>query len=111
MLSHPLINFEIIKCYQSEPKFNGVYSRNNLPKVKNGAYVMNLDECKSIEPRQVSLQVDDDNGSPSYDTTYFDSLVLEYIPIDFMLKEKKLVDYTSSFSPNRYEKNDKIITK
>ena len=51
MLSHPLINFEIIKCYQSEPKFNGVYSRNDLPKVKNGAYVMNLDECKSVEPR------------------------------------------------------------
>ena len=110
MLSHPLINFEIIKCYQNEPKFNGIYSRNNLPKVKNGAYVMNLDEGKSIEPRQVSLQVDD-NGSSSYNTTYFDSLVLEYIPIDFMLQEKNLVDYTSSFSPNRYEKNDKIITK
>ena len=29
MLSHPLVNFEIQKCYQNEPKFNGVYSRNN----------------------------------------------------------------------------------
>ena len=39
MLLYPLINFEIQKYYQNEPKFNGVYSRNNLPKIKNGAYV------------------------------------------------------------------------
>ena len=32
MLPHPLTNFEIQKYYQSKPKFNGVYSRNNLPK-------------------------------------------------------------------------------
>ena len=31
MLSHPLTNFEIQNYYQSEPRFNGVYSRNNLP--------------------------------------------------------------------------------
>ena len=31
-----------------KPKFNGVYSRNNLPKIKDGAYVINLDEYKSI---------------------------------------------------------------
>ena len=29
MLPHRLINFEIQKCYQKEPKFNGVYLRNN----------------------------------------------------------------------------------
>ena len=45
MPSHPLTNFEIQKYYQSEPRFNGVYSRNNLPKkAKDGAYVINLDE-------------------------------------------------------------------
>ena len=48
MPSHPLTNFEIQKYYQNEPKFNGVYSRNNLPKIKDGAYVINLDEFKSI---------------------------------------------------------------
>ena len=48
MLPHPLTSFEIQKYYQNEPKFNGVYSRNNLPKTKNGAYVTNLDEYKSI---------------------------------------------------------------
>ena len=34
MPSHPLTNFEIQKFYQNEPKFNGVYSRNNLPEKK-----------------------------------------------------------------------------
>ena len=29
--------------------------------------------------------------------------------IDFMLKGKSLPDYTNLFSPNDYEKNDKII--
>ena len=44
MLPHPLKNFKIQKYYQNEPKFNGVYSRNNLPKAKDGAYAMNLEE-------------------------------------------------------------------
>ena len=44
MLPHPLTNFEIQKYYQNEPKFNGVYSRNNLCKIKNSAYIVNLDE-------------------------------------------------------------------
>ena len=48
MLPHPLTNFEIQKYYQNEPKINGVYSRNNLPKMKDGTYVINLDESKSI---------------------------------------------------------------
>ena len=29
--------------------------------------------------------------------------------IDLMLKDKSLLDYTNSFSPNDYEKNDKIL--
>ena len=42
---HPLANFEIQKYYQNEPKFNGVYSRNNLTKkIKDGVYVINLDK-------------------------------------------------------------------
>ena len=45
---HPLTNFEVQKYYQNKPKFDGVYSRNNLPKKKNGTYVRNLDEYKSI---------------------------------------------------------------
>ena len=39
---HPLTNFEIQKYYQNEPRFNGVFSRNNLPKkIKDGTYVIN----------------------------------------------------------------------
>ena len=37
MLSHPLANFEIQKYYQNEPRTNGAYSRNNLPKIEDGA--------------------------------------------------------------------------
>ena len=48
MPSHSLTNFEIQKYYQDEPNFNGVCSRNNLPKIKDGAYVINLDEFNSI---------------------------------------------------------------
>ena len=38
MPPHPLTNFETQRCYQNERKFNGVYSRNNLPKIYNEAY-------------------------------------------------------------------------
>ena len=53
MPPHPLTNFEILKYCQSEPKLNGVYSRNNLPKIKDGAYVINLEEFKSIEFKSI----------------------------------------------------------
>ena len=46
MPPQPLTNFEIQKYYQNQPKFNGVYSRNNLPKIKDGTFVINLDEYK-----------------------------------------------------------------
>ena len=48
MPPHPLTYFEIQKYYQNEPKFNGVYSRNNLPKINGGAYVLNFDEYEPI---------------------------------------------------------------
>ena len=44
MLPHPLNNFEIQKYHQNEPRFNGIYSTDNLTKIKDGAYVINLDE-------------------------------------------------------------------
>ena len=43
-----LTNFEIGNCYQNEPKSNGIYSRNNLPKIKDQVHVINLDEYESI---------------------------------------------------------------
>ena len=48
MQAHPLTNFEIQKHYHNEPKFNGVFFKNSLPKNKDLTYVINLDEFKSI---------------------------------------------------------------
>ena len=49
MLPHPLTNFEIQKYYKNEPRFNGVFSRNNLhKKIKDGTYLINLDEYGDV---------------------------------------------------------------
>ena len=53
---HPLTNFEIQKYYQNEPRFNGDFSRNNLPKkIKDGAYVINLDENADVGTHWIAL--------------------------------------------------------
>ena len=70
----PLTNFEIQK-YQNEHRFNGVYSRDNLPKIKDGAYVINLNEYSDIGTHWVDLYVNDND-----DVTYFDSFGVEHIP-------------------------------
>ena len=55
---HPLTNIEVSEYYKNEPKFNGVYSRNNLPKaIKKGAYAINLDEYENTATHWVSLFV------------------------------------------------------
>ena len=36
MLPHSLNNFEIKKVYQCNRQFNGIFSRNNFSKIKNG---------------------------------------------------------------------------
>ena len=82
MLSHPLTNFEIQTYYQKEPKFHGVYSRNNLPKIKDGAYVINLDEYESIEAHLISLHLNSDNRRASYNAIYFDNFGGDHIPKD-----------------------------
>ena len=53
MPPHPLTTFEIPKYYENEPKFKSVYSRNNLRKIKDGTYVINLDEFESIETQRI----------------------------------------------------------
>ena len=72
---HPLTNIEISEYYKNEPRFNGVYSRNNLPnKIKKGAYVINLNEFENTGTHWVSLFV------KSKYTVYFNSFGVEYIP-------------------------------
>ena len=78
MPSHPLTNFEIQKYYPKEPKFNGFRSRNNLPKIKDGAYVINLDDYESVGPHWIALYVN------SKIVTYFDSVRVKHIPKEIM---------------------------
>ena len=78
MPPNPLTNFEIQKYYQNEPKFNGVYSRNNLSKVKDEVYIINLDDFRSIGTHWIALYVNTNK------IVYFDSIVysfgVEHIP-------------------------------
>ena len=138
MPPHPLPNFEIQSYYQNEPKFNGVFSRDNLlNKIKDGAYVINLDDYSDIGIHWIALYVKNN------DITYFDSFGVEHIPkeikkfidnkniianifriqaydsimcgyfciwfINFMFKGKNLTAYTNIFSPNSFKRNDDII--
>ena len=61
--------------YQNEPRFNGVYSRDNLSdKIKGGAYVMNLDEYSDIGTHWIALYANNKT------VTHFDSFGVEHIP-------------------------------
>ena len=60
MSLQPLTSFEKQKYYQNKPKFNGVYSNNNLLKRRNEAYVTNFDGHRSIAFHWIALYVNDD---------------------------------------------------
>ena len=124
--------------YQNGPRFIGVYTRDNLPdKIKDGGYVISLDEYSDIGTHWIALYVNNKTA------TYFDSFGIEYIPkevkkiignsniitniyrmqnydsimygyfyigfIDYMFMSKSLTDYTHLFSPSNFKKNDDII--
>ena len=83
---HLLTNFEISKYYKNEPRFNGVYSRDNLPKtIKKGAYVIDLDEYTDIGTHWIALYVQSTSAYETYVKTneviYFDSFGVEHIPL------------------------------
>ena len=135
---YPLTNFEIQAYYQNEPRFNGVFSRDNLPNtIKNSSYVINLDECHDIGTHWVALYVNNKT------VTHFDSFGVGHIPkeiikffdnentianifriqaydsimcgyfcigfINFTFNGNTLTDFTDIFSPNDFKKNDDII--
>ena len=123
------------KYYQNEPRFNGVFSRNNLPlKIKDGAYVVNLDEYADVGTHWIALFCNRN------ETVYFDMVLNMFLKklnnllgikaanifqvqandslmcgyfcirfIDVMLTGKKLTDFTNLFSPYDFEKIDHII--
>ena len=84
---HPLTNIEISEYYGSESRFNGVYSRDNLPKItKKGAYVKNLDEYKNTGTHWIALFV------KTNEVISFDSFGIDYIPkeINKFIRSKEL---------------------
>ena len=83
MLPHPLTNFEIQKYYKNESRFNSVYCRDNLSKIKDGAYEINLDEYSHTGTHWVALWVSEASPTDidnSDNVTYFDSFRVEHIP-------------------------------
>ena len=138
MLPYCLTNFKIQKYYENEPRFNGVFSINNLPlKIKDGAQVISLEEYADVGTDWIALFC---NRNEIF---YFDSFNVEHVPeeikefvgnknitgnifqvqtndsvmcdyfcigfIDFVLADKKLTDFTNMFSPYDFKKNDDII--
>ena len=139
MPPHPLTHFEIKKYYKNEPRFNGIYSRDKLPKTikSETAYVVNSDNYKNTGTHWITLYVKNNK------ITYFDSFGVEHVHkeikkfighkniktnifriqadnsimcgyfcigfIDFMFAGKSLIDFTSLFSPYDFKKNGDII--
>ena len=72
---HPLTNFEMQKYYQNEPRFNVVYSRDNLPKrIKGRTYVINLDEYADVHTHWITLYI------KNIEIIYFDSFGVKHVP-------------------------------
>ena len=96
-MPHPLTNFGIQKYYQNEPRFNGVYSRDNLPyKMKDGACGINLDECFDIGTNWIDLYV-------LNDVTYFGSFGVEHIPKEIKIFIDKSIVATNIFRMQAYD--------
>ena len=73
---HPLASIEIENYYKNEPRFKDVYSRDNLlNKIKNGAYIVNLDVYQNIGTHWIALYVTNNTRF-----TYFDSFGVGHIP-------------------------------
>ena len=138
MQPHPLTNFEIQRYYENRPRFNGFYSRNNLPKkIKDGAHVINLDEYANVGTHWIDLfcnknkivyfnifgvkhipkEIKEFVGNENIKANIFrvqanDSVMCGYFCIgfiDFMLAGKKLTDFKKMFSPYDFKKSDDII--
>ena len=135
---HFLTNFEIQIYHQSEPRFNGVYSRDNLPdKIKDGVCVINLEEYSDIgthwialyvntktviyfdsfgvedTPKKVKKSINDKNIITNiFRIQAYDSVICGYFCIgfiDFMFRSNSLADFTNLFSRNNFKENDDII--
>ena len=83
---------------ENEPRFNGVYSRDNLPdKVKGWAYIINLDERYDIGTHWIALYATNNN------VTYFDSFAFEHIPKEIIIFIDKSIAVTNIFIIQAYD--------
>ena len=96
---HPLNNFEITNYFNYEPRFNGVFPRKNLPRRKDGSYVINLDDKRNKGRHWVSLFIERNLA------IYFDSFGVEYIPQEVLSKIK---DKSISHNIFRIQDNESI---
>ena len=99
MLPHPLTNLEIQKYYQNEPKFN-VYSKINLPKIKDGTNAINLDEYILVGTNWIALYV-------TGDAIYFDSFGVEQLKIKKFIGNRNIT--TNFFRIQAYNSNRQTI--
>ena len=133
-----MTNFEIQSYYQNESRFIVVYNRDNLPdKIKDGAYVVNLDKYSDIGTHWIKLYAN--NKTLAYFDSFgiehiskemkkfsnnknvianifriqaYDSVICGYFCIEFIgyiFMGKSLTDYTNLFSSKNFKKNDDII--
>ena len=86
MLPHPLTNFEIKRYYQNEPKFNGISSRNNLPKIKRAVDIINRDQYQSIGTHWIIFYMNAEN------LTHFDSYRVAHFQKKF-IENKRYNEY------------------
>ena len=107
MPPHPLTDFEIQKYYQNKPRFNGVYSGDNLPErsstecnsveIKNEAHVINLDEYSDIRTHWIGFYVLNNN------VTYFDSFGVEHVPKEIKMFINKSTIVTNIYRIQAYD--------
>ena len=101
MLHQSLSNIEITNYFSYKPTFNGVFSRNNLPRIKAGAYVISFDDKNSKRKHWVLLFFDRNLA------VYFDSFGIEYIPQEVLNQVK---DKSISHNIFRMQDNECIIS-
>ena len=103
MPPRPLTNFEIQKYYQNESRFNWVFSRDNLPKIKfqekirDWAYVIQLDEYSDIRNQWVAFYTLNNNDN------CFGSFAVEHIPQQMKIFIHKSIFVTNVFRIKAYD--------
>ena len=97
---HPSNNMEITNYFNYEPKFNGAFSRNNLSRIKDGAYVMNLDDKNSKGTHWISSFIDRNAA------VYFVSFLIQYIPSEVL---NKIIDKSITHKIFRIQGNESVM--